>query len=67
MSQFPALEDTADRAERGKRLNFHISQPPSDGLITAEVTLVIQVQSNQLHDLFNLRRGAVRLESGRRD
>jgi hypothetical protein len=40
-------------------LDFHIDQLPLDDLIAAEVALVVQAQSNHLHDLFDLCRGAV--------
>jgi hypothetical protein len=33
-----------------------------DGLIAAEESLVVQVQSNHLHDLFDLRKGTVGTE-----
>jgi hypothetical protein len=58
MGQFPAAQDTANGAEGGKRLDFHINHLPLDGLIAVEESLVLQVQSNHLHDFFNLRRGA---------
>ena len=59
MSQFTTPENTADRAEGGNRLNLHVDQLPLDSLIAAEKIIVVQVQSDQFHDLFNLSRSAV--------
>jgi hypothetical protein len=58
MGQFTASQDTANGAEGGKRLDFHVDHLPLDGLIAAEESLVVQVQSNHLDDLFDLRSSA---------
>jgi hypothetical protein len=58
VGQFSAAQDTANGAEGGKWLDLHVNQFPSDGLIAAEEALVVQAQSNHLHDLFDVRRGA---------
>jgi hypothetical protein len=58
MGQFAAAQDTANGAEGGKWLGFDIDHFPLDGLIAAEESLVVQVQSNHFHDLFDLRRSA---------
>ena len=59
MGQFATVQDTANGGEGGKQLDSHINQFPSDGLIAAEEALVLQAQSNRLHDFLNLRRAAV--------
>ena len=56
VSQFTAMQNATNGANAGQRLNVHVLHLPLDGLTSAEEPLVVQVQSYQLDDLFDLRR-----------